>query len=131
MAKAKAHKVKSKCMSYLKDIREILSAFCLCSHAVPSVKSRAARRATSPSIDVDKSIKDAKPPPETEALPAVLAARNDAGISKKKKQKPRSRQQRLRQEKGLQRAEAVVDKLENKVKRSRTKAKIIKDRAVC
>lgn len=100
-------------------------------HTVPSVKSRAARRATSPSIDVDKSIKDAKPPPEKEAIPAVLAARNDSGISKKKKQKPMSRQKRLRQEKGLQRADIVIDKLESRVVKSKTKAQTIKDRAVC
>ncbi len=75
-------------------------------------RSRASKRATSPSINLDKSLKDA---PRVED--AVLAPRPNAGISKKKSGKrgnARSTRQKVRQEKGLQRAEAVMDQLEIK-----------------
>lgn len=42
-----------------------------------------------------------------------------------------SRQQRLRQEKALQRAEIVVDKTEVKVAKSVGKGKAVRERSVC
>lgn len=96
-----------------------------------SSKSRAGRRAKSPSADPEKSLKAA---PEEYDLPeqdlSVLSARSGAGIVKKsKKQKPLSRQQRLRKEKGMARADIVTEKLEKKVDVSRKKGKLIKERA--
>ncbi|KIY03985.1 uncharacterized protein Z520_00677 [Fonsecaea multimorphosa CBS 102226] len=76
-------------------------------------RSRASKRATSPSIDVDKSIRDA--PRASDATP-ILAARPNSGITKaKKKQKPLSRGQRRRHEKGLARAEMVQDQHARKI----------------
>ncbi|KAK5103935.1 hypothetical protein LTS08_003359 [Lithohypha guttulata] len=74
-------------------------------------RSRAARRATSPSINTDKSLKEA--PRATETTP-ILAAYKGAGIHKKAKKKQLSHAQRQRQEKVLQKAEAVHDILESK-----------------
>lgn len=74
-------------------------------------RSRAARRATSPSINTDKSLKEA--PRATETTP-ILAAYKGAGIHKKTKKKQLSHAQRQRQEKVLQKAEAVHDILETK-----------------
>ncbi|KIW86231.1 hypothetical protein Z517_01626 [Fonsecaea pedrosoi CBS 271.37] len=76
-------------------------------------RSRASKRATSPSIDVDKSIRDA--PRASDATP-ILAARPNGGITKpKRKQKPLSRGQRRRHEKGLARAEMVQDQHARKI----------------
>ena len=54
-----------------------------------------------------------------------------AGVTKRKaKGRPVSRQKRLRQEKGLQRAEAVMDHMEKKVEQSTKKGKRVKERSV-
>ncbi|OCT45136.1 hypothetical protein CLCR_06332 [Cladophialophora carrionii] len=82
-------------------------------HATANPRSRASKRATSPSIDVDKSIKQA--PRASDATP-ILAARPNGGITKsKKKQKPLTKGQRRRQERGLARAEVVQDQMSKKV----------------
>jgi hypothetical protein len=58
-----------------------------------------------------------------------LAARPNGGVSKtKKKQKPMKRGQRARQEKGLARAEAVMDQLEKKKALSQVKLKRVRGR---
>lgn len=59
-----------------------------------------------------------------------LAAKSGAGIKKSTKQKPMSRAQRLRKEKGIARADIVINKLSKKVDTSKGRAKKIKDRAV-
>ncbi|KIW33524.1 hypothetical protein, variant 2 [Cladophialophora immunda] len=80
---------------------------------IANPRSRASKRATSPSIDVDKSIRDA--PRASDATP-ILAARPNSGVTKaKRKQKPLSRGQRRRHEKGLARAEKVQDQFERKI----------------
>ncbi|MCJ1401009.1 hypothetical protein MMC11_004221 [Xylographa trunciseda] len=96
-----------------------------------SVHSRAAKRASSPSINLDKSLKDVKPPSTGSAShPSVLSVHHGAGITKRKgKGKSLSRQQRLRQEKGIERAEAVLDKKEKKVERNAIKGKAVKERS--
>ncbi|OKL58338.1 hypothetical protein UA08_06574 [Talaromyces atroroseus] len=93
-----------------------------------SVHSRAARRGASPS-DVNKSL-ESVPRMEAPTKPSsILAAHTSAGISKKKsKAKPLSRAQRLRQQKGIERAEMVIDQLETKVAKSIGKAKAINAR---
>lgn len=96
----------------------------------PSIHSRAARRATSPSIDTDKSIKEATPPREREVVqPSVLAARHAAGVTKKTKRKaePSSRARR-KHEKGVDRAEAVSERTSKKVERSVRQGKAIRGR---
>ena len=94
-----------------------------------SVRSRASRRAAEP---VDKNLE-----PETkyssyeadDAKPDVLAARQSGNISKRKT-KTLTRKQRLRKEKGIERAFAVNDQLEVKSGRNKASTKNIKDRAV-
>jgi hypothetical protein len=97
-------------------------------HAAASKRSRAARRETSPSIDTDKSLKSA---PLPDGDKGFLAVQNDAGITKRKsKGKPLSRNKRMRQEKGFQRAEAVLDQLDKKVETSSKRARNVKERSV-
>ncbi|KAH8811926.1 Alb1-domain-containing protein [Xylogone sp. PMI_703] len=96
-----------------------------------SIHSRAAKRASSPSIDIDKSLKDVKPPVEAKTYrPSVLAVHQNAGISKKKKNgRTMSAKARRRQEKGLDRAEAIMDRTEKKIERSKGKVRTIQERA--
>ena len=97
-----------------------------------SLHSRAARRAASPSVDVDKSLKSL-PRAETTVIPreSVLHGRTNAGITKKQaKLKPQSRAQRLRQQKGIERAEAVLDQMEKKFVKSIKRSKTVKERRV-
>ncbi|OJJ80397.1 Alb1 domain-containing protein [Aspergillus glaucus CBS 516.65] len=85
-----------------------------------SKHSRAARRDISPSANVDKSLLSA-PRAETTVIQrdSILSERANAGISKKQpKPKNLSRAQRQRQQKGMEKAEMVVDQLENKVAKS-------------
>ncbi|RAL14544.1 Alb1 domain-containing protein [Aspergillus homomorphus CBS 101889] len=94
-----------------------------------SKHSRAARRAASPSLDLDKSLVSVPRVEETVQRESILADRANAGVSKKKaKSKPLSKVQRARQQKGIERAEAVMDQLENKVNRSANRAKVVKAR---
>ncbi|KAF2087821.1 hypothetical protein K490DRAFT_65100 [Saccharata proteae CBS 121410] len=98
-----------------------------------SERSRAARRAESPSLNLDKSIlEDASSLPsskkgQAQAHPSVLAAQN-AGISKKNKGKHMTHQQRMRQEKALERADANMDKLEKKREKSMQGARRVQSR---
>lgn len=75
-------------------------------------RSRAARRATSPSMNTDKSIKEV---PRVSETSSVLAPHRGGGIQKKKKVKPLKRSQRVRHERGLARAEAVQDRTHTKI----------------
>lgn len=75
-------------------------------------RSRAARRATSPSLNADKSLKEA--PRASNATP-VLAPYHGAGIQKKNKRKHLTHAQRVRHEKELAKAEANQDRLDVKV----------------
>ncbi|KZF26634.1 hypothetical protein L228DRAFT_258039 [Xylona heveae TC161] len=95
-----------------------------------SVRSRAARREASPSIDVDKSLTETKPPtPSANERPSVLALHQGAGVTKKsKKAKPMSRAQRRRHEKGLERADTVIDQLEKKVNKSLARGRNVDNR---
>jgi hypothetical protein len=98
-----------------------------------TVHSRAARRAASPSIDLDKKLKQttrdsASPSRPSQAKPHALAAQN-AGIQKKSKKGTMTRAQRLRHQKGLERAADFLDKREVKVVKSLGKEKNIKERS--
>ncbi|MCJ1375733.1 hypothetical protein MMC20_006970 [Loxospora ochrophaea] len=95
-----------------------------------SLRSRAARRETSPSINLDKSTINPKASDSRQKhVPSALSVHRAAGITKRKaKGKPLKRQQRLRQEKGLGRAETNLDKIEKKREKSIHKGKKVKER---
>ncbi|KAG0648838.1 hypothetical protein D0Z07_4866 [Hyphodiscus hymeniophilus] len=100
---------------------------------VTSVHSRAAKRASSPSIDTDKSLKNVKPPttPGRER-PSVLAVHQGSGVSKKSKNGRRSvlsARAKRRQEKGMDMAEAIMDKKEKKIEKSKGRARTVQERA--
>ncbi|KAK1780385.1 Alb1-domain-containing protein [Copromyces sp. CBS 386.78] len=91
--------------------------------------SRAARRQTSPGIDLDKSLKGVRPPQESVNLrPTVLAAHHNSGITKKTKKKQLSSKMRKRQEKSMDRAEAIMDRTSTKKAKSMRKAAVIESR---
>ncbi|KAL0467346.1 Alb1 domain-containing protein [Neurospora intermedia] len=91
--------------------------------------SRAARRQTSPGIDLDKSLKAVRPPQESVNLrPTVLAAHHNSGVTKKSKKKQLSSKARKRQEKSMDRAEAIMDRTSTKVAKSHGKARVIESR---
>lgn len=98
----------------------------------PSLHSRAARRATSPSIDTDKSLKNLRPPTESiNHRPAVLAAHHSAGVTKKSKRGRKavmSSKARRRHEKDLDRAEAIMDRTAKKIQKSKGQARAIQVR---
>jgi len=83
-------------------------------------RSRAARRATSPSLNTDKSLKEA--PRASDATP-VLAPYRGAGIQKKQKKKHMTHAQRVRHEKDLAKAEATQDRLHMKVEDAKSRLK--------
>jgi hypothetical protein len=111
-----------------------LSVICL-TNVLPatSIHSRAAKRASSPGIDLDKSVKGLKPPVDTKKhRPSVLAVHQGAGVTKKSKNGRKSvlsAKAKRRQEKGLDRAEAVMDKKEKKVEKSKGRARTVQERA--
>lgn len=92
----------------------------------PSVHSRAARRATSPSINTDKSLKAVRAPPESlNQRPAVLGLYQNAGVSKKSKRGRKavmSTRARTRHERALERAEEIGDRTALKVAKSKVSA---------
>ncbi|KAL7919752.1 Alb1 domain-containing protein [Trichoderma austrokoningii] len=103
----------------------------------PSRRSRAARRATSPSINTDKSLKNATLPVDSSSSasaalprPSVLAARHNAGVSKKTRRgRAVSAKGRRRQERGLEMAEAIVERTSKKLEKSFSKARVVQSRA--
>ncbi|KAL2760441.1 hypothetical protein ACRALDRAFT_1073709 [Sodiomyces alcalophilus JCM 7366] len=98
----------------------------------PSKHSRAARRATSPSIDTDKSLKNVKPPPESvDYRPAVLKAHHESGVTKKTKQGRKaalSSKARRRRGKDLERAEAILERTAIKIEKSKGRSRVIQSR---
>lgn len=98
----------------------------------PSLHSRAARRATSPSIDTDKSLKTVRPPAASlNQRPSVLGLHQSAGVSKKTsrgRKAVRSTRARRRHERGLERAEEIVDRTANKIAKSKRAASHIAER---
>ncbi|RMZ84845.1 hypothetical protein DV737_g1002, partial [Chaetothyriales sp. CBS 132003] len=95
-------------------------------NVITNPRSRAAKRATSPSLNTDKSLKEV----DRADAGAILHSRHNAagGIVKRNKTAPMKRGQRVRQERGLARAEAVMDQLEKKVEGARSKVKKRRDR---
>lgn len=62
---------------------------------------------------------------------SILADRANAGVSKKQsKPRNKSRAQRQKQQKGIERAENVIDQMEKKVSDSVSRAKVVKARRV-
>ncbi|CAK7216279.1 hypothetical protein SCUCBS95973_002759 [Sporothrix curviconia] len=100
----------------------------------PSKHSREARRATSPGIDLDKSLKDIKPPQESVNFrPAILGIHQAAGVTKRIKKQGRksvlSAKARRRQERGLDMAAAVMERTAQKVQRSKSNARAVQSRS--
>ncbi|KAJ2984870.1 hypothetical protein NUW58_g5830 [Xylaria curta] len=96
----------------------------------PSLHSRAARRATSPGIDTDKSLKNVQPPPESvDHRPSILAIHQGAGVSKKqKKGRAMSSKARKRHEKAQDRAATIMERTEKKVALSKDQSRTIQGR---
>ncbi|KAK4505494.1 hypothetical protein PRZ48_003457 [Zasmidium cellare] len=90
-----------------------------------SLRSRAARRGEEPPAK-DLSVK--APVEESDYKPWMHSAQN-AGISKKKKSKTQTHAQRLRQEKALEKADQIADRLEKKIGDSKKKSKKVQARA--
>ncbi|PGH03233.1 hypothetical protein AJ79_07428 [Helicocarpus griseus UAMH5409] len=94
-----------------------------------SIHSRAAKRAASPSLDADKSLASVpRPEPTATVKPHILSAQHNSGINKKSKPKHMTRAQKRRQEKGLERAELVMDRTEKKVAKSVGRGKTVQAR---
>ncbi|KAJ5966154.1 hypothetical protein N7481_012868 [Penicillium waksmanii] len=90
--------------------------------------TRAARRAATPEDKSIAALPRADSP--TTSRPSLMADRANIGVSKKKKNNSKiTRAQRLRQQKGLERAEAVSDQLQIKKSKSLVRAKAIKTRS--
>lgn len=94
----------------------------------PSKHSRAARRDVAIDINTDKSLKEARAPLQSvDRRPAVLAAHHTGGITKKKtgrKSVPSSKA-RKRQERSMDKAEAIIERTHTKVQKSKASAKVI------
>jgi hypothetical protein len=99
----------------------------------PSKHSRAARRASSPGIDLDKSLKDVKPPTSNTLnhRPSVLGIHTNAGVHKKKKTGRKavlSTKAKKRHEKAQDKAVDMMERLGQKVEKSKGRGKAIKER---
>ncbi|OXV08513.1 hypothetical protein Egran_03724 [Elaphomyces granulatus] len=92
--------------------------------------SRAARREVSPSVDLDKSLTSLPRPERGIAKPtSFFSSHANAGVLKKRlKPRAASRTQRLRQQRGMERAEIVTDQMEKKIAKCFGKAKTVKVR---
>ncbi|KAK4168964.1 Alb1-domain-containing protein [Cladorrhinum sp. PSN259] len=93
-----------------------------------SKHSRAARRDMPVDIDTDKSLKEARAPQDSvDNRPAVLAAYRSGGVTKKKggRKSVLSSKARKRQEKNMDRAEAIMERTMTKVEKSKASAKVI------
>ncbi|KAH8725750.1 Alb1-domain-containing protein [Phaeosphaeriaceae sp. PMI808] len=102
-----------------------------------TIHSRAARRASSPSLNLDKTLKtkptrDSASPsrPSQAKHHTVLATNHNGGIQKKSSNKNNmTRAQRLRHQKGLERAADNLDKMQVRVVKSLGKEQVIKGRS--
>ncbi|KAI1377459.1 Alb1-domain-containing protein [Hypoxylon crocopeplum] len=96
----------------------------------PSIHSRAARRATSPGIDTDKSLKNVQPPAESaDYRPSVLSIHQGAGVTKKvKKGRNMSTKARRKHEKEQDRAATILERTEKKVAKSKGQARTMQSR---
>ncbi|KAL9098855.1 MAG: hypothetical protein Q9163_005559 [Psora crenata] len=82
----------------------------------PSFNSRSSRkRASSPSLTLDRTITNVSPPPAHRPTKDFLAPQHNASIGRRKAPKPLRRKQRLRKEQGKEKAENVLEKTEVKV----------------
>lgn len=95
---------------------------------VAKPKSREARRAASPGLEITA------PRIEEPSVPEKLAAlgvRGENGVSKKRgKKKQLTRAQKERQEAARDKAEAALEKLETKVDKSKNRGKTVESRRV-
>lgn len=98
--------------------------------APPSKHSREARRATSPGIDTDKSLKEVRAPAESiNHRPSILNIHQNAGVSKKQKRgRAQSTRAKKRQEVAQDKAIAIIERTENKVEKSKDSSRNIQRR---
>lgn len=100
-------------------------------YIAPSKHSRAARRATSPGIDTDKSLKEIQPPRQTKfERPSVLAVHHSAGVQKKsgKRKGQLSAKAKRRQQRGMEMAEAIMERTSKKVQKSSKSQRTVQER---
>ena len=94
----------------------------------PTIHSRAHRRnASPPPKDLAVKAPTSTAEEETDYKPWLHSAQN-AGVSKKKKKKQMSRQQKARQAKAMEKADANMDKLATKVKDSKARGRRVQAR---
>ena len=99
---------------------------------VASVRARENRRASSPSIDTDKSITEAKAPEKEKKTPKVLQIHQGAGVTKKAKSGRKavlSARAKKRQEDAMDRAEAQMDKKSTRIEKSKDRARNTQNRS--
>ncbi|CEJ83963.1 hypothetical protein VHEMI03327 [[Torrubiella] hemipterigena] len=97
-----------------------------------SKRSRAARRATSPSIDTDKSLKNVARETTASERPAVLSVQYAAGVSKNRISKRKSQisaKARKRQQRSMDMGEAVMERTSKKIEKSKGRSRVVQDRA--
>ncbi|KXT05879.1 hypothetical protein AC578_346 [Pseudocercospora eumusae] len=90
-----------------------------------SVHSRAARRGEAPP---SKDLLTSKTPTEQSDYKPWLHSAQNSGIQKKQKKKQLTRAQKLRQQKGMERADENAEKLEKKIADSKKRGNAIKKR---
>lgn len=100
------------------ELRFQLSPILLTSVVNP--RSRAARRASSPSLNTDKSLKEA--PRASDATPVLKPFLNN-GIQKKLKKKHMTHAQKVRHQKGIEKGEAVQGRMIAKVTDSKSRSR--------
>jgi len=89
-------------------------------------KSRAAKRAASPPLDLGNIPRP--PSPSQQQKAAVLGLRGDAGVTKKSKKKQLSAKQKQRKEKMMEKGEAAAEKLARKQDESKQKGRTVQTR---
>ncbi|KAF4307783.1 putative oxoglutarate iron-dependent oxygenase protein [Botryosphaeria dothidea] len=95
----------------------------------PSQHSRAARRAEEPVDKTLQTLTDASSLPKSKLkISASVLSAQDAGISKKQKKKRLTHQQRVRQERAMEKADANYDKHERKVEESKRRGRRVQER---
>ncbi len=100
--------------------------------SVATSRSREMRRAASPSIDTDKSLKVVVPPEKKAKTAKVLQIHAGAGITKKNKHGRKavlSARAKKRQEDAMDRAEANMDKKSTRVEKSKDRARTVQSRS--
>ncbi|RPA98149.1 hypothetical protein L873DRAFT_1828665 [Choiromyces venosus 120613-1] len=95
----------------------------------PTLRSRAAKRASSPSATIPLPRPEEKPTSEKLAALSARHGAANAGVQKRKTGKALSRQKRKRKEAAVDKAGAVLEKLERRREVSAKKGGVVKGRS--